>query len=116
MGLDFQKCPECDQEVIYCSTTNVRNGKWQVIPLQEAPDGVRGNFRIDEDNMQMAKNLAMEDVGPYPVALYGQGIFVPHNPSHFTGAPHMDEDWNEEALPGSEHVEFTTEQGIPRGA
>ena len=85
------ECPECGRLYFLASTLNPRNGKWQAIPLEKAPEGVQGNFEVNLDNQQIAKDLAMNDIGPYPVGIYAQGDYVPHNPSHFTGAPPADE-------------------------
>lgn len=85
-------CPACSQPVIYATTLNQRNGRWTVLPLEDAsaPD-VEADWELSGDTHE-AVDMLGQPVGSYPVAVYVNAdvgnSYRTHPPSHFLGHEH----------------------------
>lgn len=87
---EWRKCDECDVPYIIVAVHNPRREVYAILPLSRAPEGVRGNFELS-DREEEVSDADGDFYGPRPVALYGQGDYVPHAPSHFLDEIHADE-------------------------
>lgn len=79
-------CPTCGQQVVLATIENKRNGRWTILPLERVPDA-GGDFRLTAEDHE-AVDIMGEPKGDYPVAIYGEGDFRTHRPSHYLGDPH----------------------------
>jgi hypothetical protein len=91
-------CPECGREVFLTAVENPRNGKWTVLPLEDASDPeLDADFKVLADTHE-AVDIMGQVVGEFPVAVYTgerstETLFRTHNPSHYLHQPyHEDED------------------------
>jgi len=86
------KCDECDVPYIIVAILNPRRHKWAPLPISYSPQNVPGNFDVNwnADTVEV-RDARGRDLGPHPVATYGQGEYRPHNPGHFLDDVHLRE-------------------------
>lgn len=88
----WRKCDECDTPYFIGAVRNPRNHNYAPIPLSLAPDGVPGNFDIPRlQYVEEVFDRDNESLGNQIVVVYGNGIYRPHNPSHFLDDIHVNE-------------------------
>lgn len=83
-------CDECDVPYIICAVHNPRKNRYSILPVSKAPDGVLGNFSLQNFEAEV-HDAAGINFGLRPVVALGEGLFVTHPPSHFLDEVHADE-------------------------
>lgn len=88
--LEWRKCDECSEPYTITAVLNPRRDLYSILPLSAAPPNVSGNFSLTEHEEEV-RDAEGTNYGRRPVAVYGQGDYIPHNPSHFLDEVHADD-------------------------